>query len=310
MQRFKNILLIYECDESTVKRAALLAKKNRGKLTILHPIKQTPAGWGGQPVGRKPIDVQKLVRQEHQTRLSEVADSVKSLGVRPATRVVVGEPFLEIIRDVIENKRDLVIMTAERKGGLKERLFGSTSTWLMRQCPAPVMVQKSSRAKRFSRILAAIDPVIIGDAHDTLNGLILKLASSLSAQEKAELHIVHTWSLFGESQMRRTGVPASDVDRALRDEADRRAKLIKGLLKDHGLERARVHLLKGEPADEIPKLVKKLSVELLIMGTVCRVGIPGFIIGNTAERVLGEVDCSVLTVKPEGFVSPVAVQVS
>jgi nucleotide-binding universal stress UspA family protein len=42
------------------------------------------------------------------------------------------------------------------------------------------------------------------------------------------------------------------------------------------------------------------------MGTVCRTGIPGLIIGNTAERVLDVVDCSVLTVKPEGFVSPVA----
>jgi nucleotide-binding universal stress UspA family protein len=29
------------------------------------------------------------------------------------------------------------------------------------------------------------------------------------------------------------------------------------------------------------------------------------LIGNTAEEVLGAVDCSVLTVKPQGFVSPV-----
>jgi hypothetical protein len=31
-----------------------------------------------------------------------------------------------------------------------------------------------------------------------------------------------------------------------------------------------------------------------------------FIIGNTAERILDTIDCSVLVVKPEGFVSPVA----
>ena len=31
----------------------------------------------------------------------------------------------------------------------------------------------------------------------------------------------------------------------------------------------------------------------------------GFFIGNTAESVLQQVNCSVLTVKPEGFVSPV-----
>ena len=44
---------------------------------------------------------------------------------------------------------------------------------------------------------------------------------------------------------------------------------------------------------------------LLVMGTLCRTGIPGFFIGNTAETILNQVDCSVLTVKPKGFVSPV-----
>ena len=43
----------------------------------------------------------------------------------------------------------------------------------------------------------------------------------------------------------------------------------------------------------------------IVMGTVCRTGIPGFFIGNTAEYVLSRVHCSVLTMKPAGFVSPV-----
>ena len=41
------------------------------------------------------------------------------------------------------------------------------------------------------------------------------------------------------------------------------------------------------------------------MGTVGRTGIPGLFIGNTAETVLRQVHCSVLTVKPEGFETPV-----
>jgi universal stress protein E len=41
------------------------------------------------------------------------------------------------------------------------------------------------------------------------------------------------------------------------------------------------------------------------MGTVSRAGIAGLLIGNTAEKVLPQVDCSMLTVKPEGFVTPV-----
>jgi nucleotide-binding universal stress UspA family protein len=42
------------------------------------------------------------------------------------------------------------------------------------------------------------------------------------------------------------------------------------------------------------------------MGTVARIGIPGLLIGNTAETILDQLDCSVLAVKPPGFVSPVA----
>jgi universal stress protein E len=41
------------------------------------------------------------------------------------------------------------------------------------------------------------------------------------------------------------------------------------------------------------------------MGTLARSGLDGYFIGNTAETVLQHVACSVLTVKPDGFVSPV-----
>jgi universal stress protein E len=47
------------------------------------------------------------------------------------------------------------------------------------------------------------------------------------------------------------------------------------------------------------------DVNLLVMGTIGRIGLPGFFIGNTAEDVLNVVRCSVLAVKPHGFQSPV-----
>ena len=67
----------------------------------------------------------------------------------------------------------------------------------------------------------------------------------------------------------------------------------------------KVHLLKGDAAGVISGLAKKTGAELVVMGTVARTGIPGFLIGNTAERILHELDCSVLTVKPRGFATPI-----
>lgn len=55
----------------------------------------------------------------------------------------------------------------------------------------------------------------------------------------------------------------------------------------------------------MPQLIKDLGAELVVMGTVGRTGIPGFIIGNTAETILNQIECSVLAVKPAGFVTPV-----
>jgi nucleotide-binding universal stress UspA family protein len=53
--------------------------------------------------------------------------------------------------------------------------------------------------------------------------------------------------------------------------------------------------------------VEEEKIDTIVMGTVARVGIAGFLMGNTAETILGRVACSVLAVKPEGFVTPVQV---
>lgn len=42
---------------------------------------------------------------------------------------------------------------------------------------------------------------------------------------------------------------------------------------------------------------------------VARTGIPGFTVGNTAEMILSQIDCSVLAIKPTGFVTPVTMEV-
>ncbi|WP_432648854.1 universal stress protein [Methylomarinum roseum] len=44
------------------------------------------------------------------------------------------------------------------------------------------------------------------------------------------------------------------------------------------------------------------------MGTLGQTGISGFLIGNTAEAILDQLQCSVLAIKPPGFRSPVTIE--
>ena len=60
----------------------------------------------------------------------------------------------------------------------------------------------------------------------------------------------------------------------------------------------RIHLEKGAAEKKIPVLAKRIGIDLVVMGTVVRTGTPGFIIGNTAETILNQIDCSVLALKP------------
>jgi nucleotide-binding universal stress UspA family protein len=67
----------------------------------------------------------------------------------------------------------------------------------------------------------------------------------------------------------------------------------------------RIHHLRGMAEERIPSLVKDEKIDILVMGTVARTGILGFIIGNTAENIVQRLSCSLMALKPQGFTSPV-----
>ena len=152
-----------------------------------------------------------------------------------------------------------------------------------------------------------------------MNHQILELASSLAVADFAELHLVHIWYAIGESTMRGPFLNASDeqVDVYVEQVRKLSAANLKSLMKEVFSGRAgealtylkpHTHLLKGWARKEIPKLAGQIDADLIVMGTVARTGIPGFIMGNTAETILNQIDCSILAIKPEGFVTPVMLE--
>ncbi|MGB5281366.1 MAG: universal stress protein, partial [Arenicellales bacterium] len=70
----------------------------------------------------------------------------------------------------------------------------------------------------------------------------------------------------------------------------------------------KIHFIKGHPRIDVPKFADKINAGLVVMGTVARTGLPGLFMGNTAESILNQLDCSVLAVKPQGFVTPVILE--
>ena len=229
-------------------------------------------------------------------------------------KVLDGVPFVEIIREAVQSECDLIIKVSDREGASRSRNFGSTDMHLMRKSPLPVWTINAARKDTARRILATVDPLAMDDEAKEVHCKTLRIAAELAEATNAKLLVLSTWELVGEESMRNS--PFLKVDDAridsLLEETDNRARNAQSLLArwfERELPNAAIpqwHVIKGAARQVIPAFVDSHDIELLVMGSVARAGIPGFLIGGTAESVLGDVSCSVLTVKPDGFVSPIA----
>ncbi|MEJ2024742.1 MAG: universal stress protein, partial [Deltaproteobacteria bacterium] len=292
-------------------RAASLAKSEKAALTVMEVLDDIPSGKRDVLASGATGEMRDAILRYSEERLEKLIAPMRDEGIKVSAKVLFGTQFLEIIREVIRNHHDLVILSPQRRARLKEMLFGSRIMHLMRKCPCPVWVVLPSKSKRYARIMAAVDPDSLDDVRNALNERIIDLAASLSQSEKSDLHIIHCWSSYVERAMRGRGrLMPSNVEKILADVKAAHKTELNNLLGKFDLAALspKIHLFKGEADKLIVEHARKKRIDLLVMGTLCRTGLKGFFIGNTAEKVLHNIGCSVLALKPEGFVSPVMLE--
>ena len=325
MTRFRNILCVIsdtQGDAKVVERAVALAEHNQARLTLLGLVPPVTAGIGVPEGGLVSGDLQAWLVNEREQSLSVLAaPHAQRVGIQ--SRVTIGTPFIEVIRHVVREGCDLVIKTPEDPGWL-DRLFGSDDLHLLRKCPCPVWMIKPRSSGSFNCIVAAVDvadsyPADEIEGRRALNRQVMEMAAAIALSEFAELHVVHAWEAVGEGAMR-GGFMSTDEERIKtyvkaveRHHRENLYALMRDTTERLGSETIRylklnTHLVKGWARREIPELVRQLGADLVVMGTVARTGISGLLIGNTAETILAQIDCSVLAIKPEGFVSPVTLE--
>ena len=315
MQRFKKILLALDpqieelaaLEPAALVRAINLARQNRASLHVLVVLEHLPLN--DLPLGTRTLigildydELQNMIAQRQRIRLQNELSALSAENLDVSTSVAWSHtPFLTIIYRVLRHEHDLLIRTAERVTGLKAMLFHPTDRHLMRKCPCPVWMIRPERHATYQRILAAVDPFPDDEINDDLNRRILELASSHAARDGTELHVVHAYRVGSEALL-----PTDfDVDEYRKAVIGLHRGQLDALLAGYSIPRQRIHMVEGSAGEVIPRVASRERADLIVMGTLARVGIPGLFIGNTAERTLDHVECDVLTIKPKGFVTPV-----
>lgn len=322
MKRFKNILCVVDTRKPqslALRRAVKRAENNGAILTVIDVIEPTTIGFGIPEGGPISADLKTALVGNAEQKLESLVGSFETQ-IEVQTRVLEGIKFLEIVREVILNGRDLVIKAPENADHLPV-LFPSEDMHLLRKCPCPVWLIKPETEEPVRCILAAIDiddgsPSSTMTPQEALNRKILEISGSLALSEFAELHIVHAWREIGESNTRSAAVHYHEEKVITYNEQMYRRRrtimdeLVHEVSSSLGQEatdflKPKIHLVRGRARVEVPSLARNTAAQLIVMGTVARTGVPGFIMGNTAEDILAQIDCSVLTIKPPGFISPV-----
>jgi universal stress protein E len=209
-----------------------------------------------------------------------------------------------IIRRARSVKADLIVASLHPGRHRAPWLLRLTDWELVRLSPVPVLLVKNPHPYRHPAVLAAIDP---GHAHAKplkLDKIILRAGKTLSTALRGTLHVVHAYARFPMGSYPE-GMSGKAVQ-GLAEDAENLATLrFQRVLKPMRIARARQHLIARQPIGAIDEAARKSRSAIVVMGALSRSGYKRLLIGNTAERILDELSCDILIVKPAGFTSKV-----
>jgi universal stress protein E len=241
------------------------------------------------------------LRQNALRRLETIADRLRQHGIKVTVAAEWDYPAHEaVLRRAHVIKADLIVASLHSGKHHLPWLLRLTDWELVRHSPIPLLLVKNPHPYRHPAVLAAIDP---GHAHEKplqLDRAILRIGGTLTKALRGTLQAVHAYSSFVVA-----APPEVLTPRALQNmqqDAKRRAQSgFSRALRAARIPRSRQYLIGRLPVDAITEAARRGNSAIVVMGAISRSGYKRLLIGNTAERILDELPCDVLVVKPAKF---------
>ncbi|MBF9000496.1 universal stress protein UspE [Vibrio nitrifigilis] len=211
-------------------------------------------------------------------------------------------PYEAIIHEVYEGQHDILVKGTRKHDMLESVLFTPTDWHLLRKCPTPVLLVKNAQWPHGASIIASVHVGSEMPAHQDLNDKMVEQLLCLSQRLDAMPYLVNAYPITPTN----ITVELPEFDPTTYTEAVRGHHLtaMKALRQKHGLAQENTIVQQGLPEDIIPQAAKDLNAGMCIIGTTGRTGLSAVFIGNTAEHVIDKIDCDILALKPQGYISP------
>lgn len=286
-------------------KAIQVARARGASLELFHAICD-PIFIELAQLGDNSVDaLRERIEGEVRIPLARMCETARKHGIEAGYSVEWDYPPHEaVVRRAQALHAELIVAECHKGERTRPWLIHLTDWELLRLSPVPVLLIRNGKAYRRPLTLAAVDPAHAHAKPSRLDERILAAGTAISKGLRGALHVMHANypTIAGVGSPVDHGWSTLTYDQLL----DQERAAFETFRSNVGMPRTRAHLVEGNPVVQIPRLARKLGADIVVMGAVSRSGLGRIFIGNTAERVLGALNCDVLVVKPETFVTHVA----
>lgn len=234
-----------------------------------------------------------------QALLSDLAESLRVMGIDVTTLVISGAPRKELISYVSTSTADLVVKGSHTHSMASRFVGQSTDDLLIQVCPVPLLLAKPHPWSSERIVMAAINPAGVVDPASRLDSAILELANALVTWLQGDLHIVHAYTPSA-APVRGTGffgVPAVDAIDDACVERESRLDVLQRFIATRGVHYRQLHVDMGSTASCIRRKATELPADVVLVGAGAPrlSGMPSS--GKMVQKIFDALDCDVLLVR-------------
>jgi universal stress protein E len=293
-QRILVVLDPTSAAQPALEKAARIALAQRCSLELyVCDVQQDiPESWTG---GCRAAEYRGILRNRAEAEMQALAQPLRDDGLTVTTCYEWHAPLEQGIgHHVIRTQPDLVVKETHRHA-VPESMSGRTDWNLIRQVPAPLLLVHPGGWSAAPRIAAAIDPLHPADRPAALDQSIVQCGHALAGLLRGSLDVFHVLQAPPH-------LPGEIVTPEHKTAAHAQARdAVEQLARIAG---AATYYIEGTAADGLVRLAREQAPDILVVGAVARSTEAR---SGTAARILEHVDCDLLVLKPEGFVSPLLV---
>ncbi len=298
---YKRIILVTDTSkfsESASQTALDLAKQHSASLLVVDTVRRPSmlSHW----ISSNADDMFELVANQKQERLDSFVSVFKEAGIETTTKLLIGNSSEEIARTAITENADLVIRYPK---GINSRMpgpFGTTARNLMRVCPCPLLLVAEGKPVSNPKSLACIN----AEHKQSENESILAESRKITGVE-GKWEMLYCWDFYGNEYM--AGYINDEMMRQYMSDSERNFRsLFEKFLSENelSLDDANVHMEQGDPVGLIPEFCTREAIDVVVMSSASQNHPLHRLLGSTVERLLDNLPCSLLVVKPKAFESP------